>query len=408
MNSINFRILLIIVVGLLMVKCTKDETPKVFEGKPKIQLVNSSIITIKPAVPFVIQAGGSRGANPLKGLTILENGAIIENSRIKINAKPLEGNPYLLETSQKDNFSVRLDVEAPSIRGSYVYKIIVTDTKGDTAEVARTLEINSDPPKLTYVGQSLIVSPINSSKSYKINTVKGTGQLKSLQVLQNNVTVAPIRIKFGTLSPPTNPFNLDVTDLNGFDKDITITSPIAAGEYTYTFIITDEFGATSTASVNIIAGTPLVELVSKNLYNFNRNTTSGGFTLETGNETSRIGSSISFVDEGIDSTQTSFPWKRQIMPVNGTEMKYIRIGQNGVAQTFSYRFVETQESVKILFDQGVPFSRKNAQNQIVSDPLQIGNILVAKQNNKYYLIEVDNVFNTDLNNDDFYKLNIKK
>jgi len=76
--------------------------------------------------------------------------------------------------------------------------------------------------------------------------------------------------------------------------------------------------------------------------------------------------------------------------------------------TFSYRFVETQESVKILFNQGIAFTRKNAQNQLVSDPLQIGNILVAKQNNKYYLIETDNVFNTDLSNDDFYKLNIKK
>lgn len=408
MKSLNIRLIVLSITTIFLVRCSKDEVVKVFEGKPIIQLVNSSIKTIKPAIPFVIQVGGRRGENMLKGLTFFENDLIIENSRIKINAKPLEGNPYLLETGQKENFSMRLDVEAPNVRGSYTYKIIITDTKGDTAQVTRTLDIASDPPRLTYVGQSIIVSPINSSKSYKINTVKGTGKLKSLKALQNNVIIAPGRIKFGTLSPTTNPFNLDALDLNGFDKDITITSPLIPGEYKYTFIVEDEFGATSTASVNIIAGTPLVELVSKNLYNFNRNATSGGLTLETGVETSRVGINISFIDEGIDSTQMSLPWRRQIRPVNGTEMKYIRNGQNGVPLTFSYRFVETQESVKILYNQGIAFTRKNAQNQLVSDPLQIGNILVAKQNNKYYLIETDNVFNTDLSNDDFYKLNIKK
>jgi hypothetical protein len=408
MRSINIRLTLLIVSTLFLARCNKDEVAQVFTGKPRIQLVNSSIKTIKPSVPFVIQVGGTRGENILKGLTFYENDLVIDISRIKINAKLLEGNPYLFETSQKENFSFRLDIDAPSIRGIYNYRIVVTDSKGDTAQVLRSLDIDSDPPRLTYVGQSPIVSPINSSKAYKINTVKGTGQLKSLRVLQNDILIAPNRIKFGNLNPTTNPFNLEVIDLNGFDKDITITSPIAAGEYTYTFIVEDEFGATSAAKVNIIAGTPLVELVSKNLYNFNRNATSGGLTLETGVESSRVGTNISFVDEGIDSTKMSLPWKRQIRPVNGTEMKYIRIGQNGVVQTFSYRFVETQESVKILFDQGVAFTLKNAQNQLVSDPLQIGNILVAKQNNKYYLIETDNVFNTDLSNDDFYKLNIKK
>jgi hypothetical protein len=233
--------------------------------------------------------------------------------------------------------------------------------------------------------------------------------MTSIEVLQNKIPIEPNRIIFGIIRPDTNPFLIDVSDANVFDKDILIQSPAIANNYTYTFVLRDELAAFGVDSAKVLAGVPLNELVSKNLYNAARGGNFGSLQLANGNSVAINDVNADLIDIGIDSmtTNASLNWKRQFRAGANVEIRRVIIGMNGVTQTFSYTNILTKEQVVDLFSRGVVLTQKDKDNRLITDPVQIGQIFVVKKLNEYYLIEVAAVVQTAQDNEDYYRLNYK-
>jgi hypothetical protein len=408
----NILLFSLVVVGLLFLGgCNKDEVEVPPEGKPTINISanTSTARTIKPGDTFITIISLKRGGNKLRGLAIYENEQLIDIDRVKINNINLLGNPIFLKEENHESASLRIEINSLRANKEFIYKFIVSDFGGDTAVAQRTILVKSDPPKLKYNGPSLTISTIGDDARFKLNGIKGSGLMTSIEVLQNNIPIEPSRIAFGTLRPTSNPFLIDVTDANVFDKDILIQSPTIANNYTYTFILRDELEAFGIDSAKVLAGIPVSELVSKNLYNAARGGNFGALQLANGNSVAINDANADIIDIGIDSAATnqSINWKRQFRAGNNVEIKRIIIGSNGVAQTFSYTNIFTKEQIVDLFSRGVLLTQKDKDNRLITDPIQIGQIFVVKKLNEYYLIEVAAVVQTAQDNEDYYRLNYK-
>ncbi len=406
---------LVHVVGLCSVifimGCTKDPVVIVPEGKPTISISSntSATRTIKPGDVFITSILLKRGGNKLRGLSIFENDKLIEIGRVKINNINILGNPHFLKEENNENVSLRVEINSLRANKEFVYRFVVSDFGGDTAQTQRIIIVKSDPPRLKYNGPQLTISTIGNTARFKLNGVKGTGLLKSIEVLQNNVPVLPNRITFGAIRPTSNPFLLDGSDANVFDKDIIIQSPTLPGNYTYTFILTDELEAIGVDSSKVLAGIPAVELVSKSLFNAARGGDFGALNLSDGNSVAITNTNADLIDIGIDTTASnlSLNWKRQFRAGSNVEIKRIIIGTNGIPQTFSYINVFTKEQIVDLFSRGSNLTMKDNLNNPITDPVQIGQLFVIKKLNTYYIIEVAGVIQTAANNEDFYRFNYK-
>jgi hypothetical protein len=334
---------------------------------------------------------------------------LAEPERVKINNKLILGNPHFFMEDNNENISLRIEINSLRANNNFVYKFVVSDFGGETAEASRTISVKSDPPKLRFNGPNLTIATINQVARFKLNGVKGSGLLKSLEVLQNNVKVDPARLSFGSLSPASNPFLLDGTDASVFDKDLIVQSPSQAANYTYTFILRDDLDAAGIDSAKVLAGIPAVELVSKNLYNAARGSNFGGIILKDGTSVGEKNVLADILDTGIDTTVTnnSLNWKRQIRAGQNTEIRRIIVGTNGIPQNFSYINIFTKEQIADLFSKGVIFTQKDKEDRLISDPIQIGQIYVVKKDAEFYLIEIAGVIQTATDNEDYYRLNYK-
>ena len=134
-------------------------------------------------------------------------------------------------------------------------------------------------------------------------------------------------------------------------------------------------------------------------------------SLVTGIVSSAAFSDPFIIDTGVDSTLVGMPgnWKRQIRPSNNLELRYLRNGEKNLPQSFSYQFVETKEQIGLLYENnGIPFTLKDVQGRLISDPLQPGMILVAKSGSQYFLLETVLVIENLGNNNDYYRFNLKR
>ena len=406
-----FAFVFLICTWVLWSGCNKEEVVAPPEGKPIISLSanTTGARTIKPGESFVSLISIKRGGNKLRGLNIFENDSLVDVSRIKINNTTILGNPYFFPPQNNENVNLRIEILSLRANNDFVYRFVVTDFGGESAQAERTITVKSDPPKLKFNGPDLTIATIDQSARFKVNGVRGSGLLKSLEILQNNVKIDASRIMFGTFSPATNPFILPSTDENVFDKDLLIRSPSLAANYTYTFILRDDLDAIATDSAKVLAGIPATELVSKNLYNAARTNGLGGIQLKDGTSVSTASNIADLIDTGIDTTVTnaSLNWKRQFRAGQNVEVRRIIIGNNGVPQNFSYINIFTKEQILDLFSKGVNFTLKDKEGRLISDPVQIGQIFVVKKGNEYYLIEVAAVVQTPNDNEDYYRLNYK-
>lgn len=398
--------------ALLLLSCSKDAIAPVLEGPPTISLSSSSAVAreVKPLEVFGSILTITRGKNKIKGITILENNQLIDAARFTIGSKAALGNPTIFNSPLDEGGSIRIDITAPTSIGNNTYKFILTDYLGDTASTMRVVSINAKGPTIKYNGPIINIATISAPFKYKLSGKKEQGKLTTLQVLEDDKPIAANRLNFGGKAAISNPIVLELTESALFDKDLQITSPSASGTYTYKFILTDEFGASSADSTRSLVGIPLKELVSKNLYNASRGGSNGGIDLNTGVSTTTISVNADIADSGIDTTilDKTLNWVRQIYGVNGTEIRQIINGKNGVPLVYSYTQTYIQEELVSLFLKGEPFTSRNKQGTLISERVQVGQNFIAKRGNLYYLIEVAGIINTADDNEDYYRLNIKQ
>ena len=229
---------------------------------------------------------------------------------------------------------------------------------------------------------------------------KGDNDLKVLTIKEEGTNVALDRITLGGSAANANPLLLFGADKTAFDYVIGVQAHTTLEARNYTFEVEDEKGNKVSKVLKItVAGTP-VSTRTGVLLNQGGPAGTGGLNLLTGEGTGSTDPNAHIKDEGIDlGLPVASNWKQQISGVNGSEMKYIVKGQNGVAENFSFAGVSIKEELVDLWGKGTAFT--------VSNVIKVGDLVMVKNGSNYFLLDVKEVNITTNNNGDNYKFDIK-
>jgi hypothetical protein len=272
-------------------------------------------------------------------------------------------------------------------------------------------DITDTAPVVTLTSPADVTVKKDSTFIVKISGVKGTNNMKSLTINEAGTKVSADRI---TLSSGGGSGTIALLGANtsSFDFTISIKAHKDVATKKYDFVVADDAGLTTTKSVNVTTGTGLFMLEGI-LLNQSGPTGQGGLDLDTGAGTGSADVKADIRDEGVVDPVNDGTWKQQISGVNGSEIKYIKKGQNGVAESFTFAGVIFQEQIISLWSNGVAFNKKSTDNRDISDKVAVGDVFVVKNGTKYYLITVKNIKITpDILNDpdrnkDSYTFDVK-
>lgn len=403
--------------SLVLFSCETDTgsvIPATTNGPSASLMTGTGIINQDASVTlgteFSVNLVSAQGDKPLKVLTVQEAGVTIPLERIKINGVAVSSNPILLFNADKTKLDYKITVKAHSDVSVKTYSFVVEDEAGKketkslaitTVGVAPTVELKS--------ADSLGLAP-NALFSTTFKVTKGSAALKTIEVQENGVKIADLsRLYYDKITQPftANPQTVLSEDKNAFAKSIIINSPAMTGKYVYTFIFTDETGLTKSSKVTVSVGSN-VEVIVGALLNSAGPDGTGGLDLDTGKETGSTSTTSKLRDEGIDLGETlANNWKQQVSGVNGSIVRYVVKGKNGVADTFTFAGVNTKEEVASLFAKGVDFTQKNG-TRLISNKMVTGDVLIVQNGTKYYLLSIKSVNVTKADNDDKYTIDIKK
>ncbi|MEM9547215.1 MAG: hypothetical protein AAGA77_14640 [Bacteroidota bacterium] len=397
-------LLLLAFAPFFFASCESDSEPGT-ELPPVVTLTSSSDITVEPTEVFTVSFSASKGDSPLKAVRVYEDGTSVPTSRLAFNGTPAAANPILITGTDVDGLTWTVDITAQSSVGTpVVFEIEVQDDLNNTQSVFVNVTAVGTPPTLTTSSPTVFSTGQDIKNAFKLTAVKGIGDLVSIEVTENNQKVNPSNLfwKEISMSVADNPFTLGDEDKDGFeDEDLFIMTPMLAGNFIYKVILTDEFGLTAELEFDVTTFTR-VEMLSGVLLNSAGPDGQGGLDLDTGNSTNSIDDAAEIKDDGID---TDLPvdqnWLRTISPANNSQMKYLRAGQNGLSETFTFAGIEYKEDLPGLFDNGLDFADGS------SDEVMIEDVFIVERDGKYWVLEVIEIVTDFEMNEDSYTFDVK-
>lgn len=262
-----------------------------------------------------------------------------------------------------------------------------------------------------------------------VDATKGTKALKYVYVYEGGVKVPIDDFNVNGKLADANPDQLqNVTDAMTLEIDVKVTA--TEGPVDYTVKVEDEGGLSDEVSFTIqveAAGTPLTATITGatiQLWNAGGPAGKGGIDLDNGNSTGTKLSSngddsylmAELRDMGIDSQAVSQAtnWRRRLGGINGTSAKFVGNIGSGV----DFGAVASKEAIETLYDNGTNFVPANSTIDghlvvwgtfLVSDVVQIGDVFAVYKSSTdtYYLVSIDDINQTDNNNNDYYQVTIK-
>jgi hypothetical protein len=237
-----------------------------------------------------------------------------------------------------------------------------------------------------------------------VKGAKTSNDLKTITVEEAGVKLALDRIVSGINA---NPALLLSTDATSFTKNIKIKAHTTLGEKTYSFIVEDVNGNKTSKSIKITTKGTSVTMLTGILLNQAGMVGTGGLDLDKGIGTGSADSTAEIRDMGIDlGLPLASNWKQRVAGVNGTEIKAIKKGQNGIPETFSFASITIKEDLVSLYNQGIEFTATDGALK-VSDKISLGDIFIVKKGNTYYIIETKDVNIVNNGNTDSYTFDVK-
>jgi len=254
---------------------------------------------------------------------------------------------------------------------------------------------------------------VSSDVTFKVSQdfvvqLKGAKTDNPLRII--TVQEAGVNIPLDRLSLNANPTLLTGTDVESFNTYfIGIRAHSDVSTKTYSFILEDTKGNKTTKSfaVTTVALTAIDPILKGVLLNQGGPVGTGGLDLDTGIGTGSMDASAELRDEGINNADPSVNWLQQISGVNGTEVRYIKKGANGIAENFSFDAINFKEEISGLWSNGTAFTA-TIGTRSVSNKVVKGDIFIAKKGSNYYLLNVVDITETNNDNTDNYKFDIKK
>lgn len=406
--------------SIFLVSCGEDPLVNPTVNAPSVSLgtgsgITSADVTVDLGASFTVQVLGTKGTNLMKTLTIEEAGTKVDISRLTF-ASGGGANPLLLTGTNTSSMDVKVTIKAHSDVSTKAYRFVVTDDTGNSASKSINITTKGTPPIISAPTADHVVEVnVNSLFSTKFKVAKGTAQLQSIEVLIDDKRATDSsRFFYHELTKPfnANPYAIPATDKDNLDKDIIIRSPMTPGVYKYTIKFIDAAGLSSSKNITATVGKK-VTMLTGILLNQSGPDGQGGLDLDTGKSTGTVSSdptsaTAEIRDEGIVNLTNDPTWKQQISGMNGSVVKYIIKGKNGISETFKFEDVTFSEQIPALFTNGTDFTLKSTTgNRDVSNKVAVGDIFVVKNGAKHFLLVVKNVKITTNDNSDSYTFDVK-
>lgn len=379
--------------------------------EPVVTLTSSSDITVEPTEVFTVEFSASKGDdNALKAVTIYEDGTKVPISRLTVNGTAAAANPLLVTGTDVDGLSWTIDIVAQSSAATTVsYEIEVQDDISQTKSVFVNVTTVGTPPTVTTTSPMTVNVDQDIKNLFRLTAAKGSGDLVSIEVRENDQLVDPSRVFWQVISMAVsdNPFALGDSERTGFeDAELYIMTPAAEGNFIYRVIITDEFGLTSELSFDVTtnpSGTAIDVRVGV-LLNAAGPMGTGGLDLDNGMSTGSMDTEAEIKDNGIDSDLPAEEnWYRTISPIsdNGVEMKQLIAGQGGLPEGFLFEDVAFKEDLAGFFDSGIELTNNQSNTVFPAD------VFIVKKGDSYWMLDVIEVATDPSGNDDSYTFDIK-
>jgi hypothetical protein len=403
-------LILLVGLGFFMSSCGEDTTTNPTGNAPTVSLVAGTDLISGDALvdvgqEFTVSVKGTKTDDDMNTLTVEEAGVKVDLGRLSIG-----GNPLLLSGTDKTSFTKSVKIKAHTSVGEKSYSFIVTDANGLKGTKSIKITTKGIAPTVKIVGSETVTIPTGTTYVTNWDVKKGTSKLKTVEVLLNDVKVTDLTTL--TYGSPTgtvftaNPQAIAAADQDAFLQKIQVKIPATPGTYKYTFKFTDETGLSASQVVTITGGTAVTTKTGI-LLNQAGPAGQGGLDLDTGNgDINSDDTNAEIRDMGINTNPVATNWKKQIAGVNGSEIKYIKKGTNGIPETFSFENITLKEEIAGLFDKGVAFTKMDATLK-VSDVVVAGDLFIVKKGTTVYLLSTKDVKVTTADNKDSYTFDVK-
>jgi hypothetical protein len=402
-------LVLLTITAMFLYSCESDPTEPPVNVPPVVTITSATDITVNPEEVFTIDFTASIGSeSPLKAVTVYEDGIKVPTSRLSVNGSAAAANPLLITGSDVDGLSWTFDIVAQSSAATtVVYEVEVQDDAGGRQSGFVNVTTAGTPPTLTTTSPMTVETFQDIKNVFKLTAVKGTGDLVSITVTENDqlLEVENIFWKGISMSVATNPFLLDETDQGGFDaQDLYIMTPASEGTFVYKIILTDEYDLSAELEFDVttLPNGTAIEMREGVLLNAAGPMGTGGLDLDTGMGTGSLDAAAEIKDNGIDQTlPINSNWRRTISPTNNAVVKYLKPGQGGLPETFAFADVAFKEDLPGFFDSGVALT--NGASEVV----EIEDVFIVERDGKYWMLEVIEIVTDPSGNEDSYKFDIK-
>ncbi len=247
----------------------------------------------------------------------------------------------------------------------------------------------------------------------RVSVLPGDADLQSLKITEDGSNIKTDRLTFNNGNiVANNPLLITGNDVSGATYDVTIVPhDVVNTSRIITLEVTDKGNLTASISLAVnITGTPVTEITGI-LLNQAGPAGQGGLNLNTGEGTGTVSTDPSSLDahikdEGIDINKAaSENWKRQISGINGS---VIRVPGNNMPEGFSYENIITSEALMAAYDVADELTVTNSDGELISDPIEVGDVFLVKNGDDHWLLLVTNVTPTDSDNNDQIEFSIKK
>lgn len=245
----------------------------------------------------------------------------------------------------------------------------------------------------------------------------GDALLRDLAILENGLTIPNTRLNFRTGQTSNNPILIPAGDQEGFTYEVEITPDVAAaGDLTYEFRLTDADGevATTTVTISFVAPTTDLTFNMTGVFFNASGGGDGGLDLDNGMATTFNSPDAEIQDEGIDLNTAGENWRTQLSSVNDAVLRIADLSAIGEGLTFDEVLLTSQ--ITAAFDGGsMPNGNDDfpdadgdvSSNEVVTQPLQVGDVLVIQRADRTYLVRIDEINFVDSSNTDNYVVSIK-
>ncbi len=407
--TIFSRFLLLAGIAFAIASCSNDDTPDP-SSLPFIQLVDEAgfvsgeAALVTPGNTIDVKVSATKGDSPLNSFTIFADDLAVSLDSISVNGAPASANPVLLFNADQDMFEYEISI-SPDHQGLKTYKFEVSDEDGNNESVSIDITIAEGLSITVNDDDNIFNTTLGVPAAVNVTVTQGLGDLFDISVTDdagNPVDAAELSFLDQATVFDANPFTIPDDNKTGFTGDIFITGPAEPGDYIYTIAVTDVDLNEASATITLRNGTPLDGDLSGVLFNAGGPMGTGGLDLDNGDGTGSSDAAAEIRDEGIDLAQPmATNWKQEISGINTSTLR--SLDMNSLPETFTFDAVNNQEIIKTAYDTGNNLTDNKTKVEAAGEMYAIYN----SNNDRYYLIRVDEVNVVTTNNDDNYVLSIK-